>query len=331
MLALLLPVNASVAQTLAVDGDHFNVDGVARFLVFVSYFHGLDRPEATLSADLDWFTSKGVNGIRVWPNVSQPPLMKDDSDLNAAALAKLRFLMSEAAGRGLMVDVTFTREHVAGEFTMAEYRQAITASVSALRDHPNVLFDLQNEWNCWSDRSGMTSAALSDIRAVVKAARPAAVVTVSNSCHPYADAGKNAFDVLSYHGPRDSAGTWATETIRLVRDLKAQLAPTPRPVRPVYLQEPNRFRYAFDTAGYYDNNASHYWTSVKHAKLEGAAAWTFHTAACFNLSTATPFSSLLLAGERTVLDQLAAELATQPVWGVQRPGRQSPPRIAHSP
>lgn len=52
MLALLLPVNASVAQTLAVDGDHFNVDGVARFLVFVSYFHGLDRPEATLSADL---------------------------------------------------------------------------------------------------------------------------------------------------------------------------------------------------------------------------------------------------------------------------------------
>ncbi len=331
VMTLLLGANASVAQTLGVNGDHFTVDGIARFLVFVSYFHGLDRPGPTLSADLDWFTSKGVNGIRVWPNVSRPRLMNEDGDLDAAALAKLRSLATEAADRGMIVDVTFTREHVAGDFTMAEYRQATAAAVNALRDHPNILFDLQNEWNCWADGSGMTSAALSDIWSTVKAAGPAAVVTASNSCHPYPHAGMHAFDVLSYHGPRDPVGTWATETNRLVRDLKAQLAATPRPVRPVYLQEPNRFRYSFDTLGYYDDTASHYWTSAKNAKLAGAAAWTFHTAACFNLSTATPFSSLLLAGERTVLDRLATELAAQPEWGLERPRRPSTPRIVHSP
>lgn len=316
---LMLTATGSRAQTLAVSRDHFTVNGTAQFLVFASYFHGLDRPAAMLSADLAWLKSKGVIGVRVWPNVSQPRLMNEDGQLNSVALDKLRFLIGEASARGMIVDVTFTREHIAGDFSMGEYQQAIASAASDLRDRRNILFDLQNEWNCWSNQREMTIAALENIRAAVKAAVPALVVTASTSCHPYGEAGANAFDVLSHHGPRDRFGNWANDTGDLVRDLKWQVALTPGRVAPVYLQEPNRFGYPFDRLDYYDSTPSHYWTSVQAAKREGAAAWTFHTAASFNMTSSTPFSALLLDGERAVLDGLASALAAQPTWGIKPP------------
>jgi len=135
------------------------------------------------------------------------------------------------------------------------------------------------------------------------------------------EAAVNAFDVLSYHGPRDAHGSWAETTDDLVDSLRDELALTPRGVVPVYLQEPNRFRIAEDTFSGFDNVPNHYWTSVQNAKRAGAAAWTFHTGASFNLSSTTAFSALLQDGERTVLGGLAAALATQPGWGVGRPRR----------
>jgi hypothetical protein len=309
---------SSMAQTLASGGDHFSVNGVRQFIVFASYFHGLERPAETLAVDLSWLKSKGVMGVRVWPNATNPRLMSSNGQLDVIGLQRLTSIIDEAARRGMIVDITFTRESVPllpndPAFTIAEYLQAIVSTARELRDRRNILFDLQNEWN----NQAITIADLNAIKSAVKSQHPALLVTASTSGNGYREAAVNAFDVLAYHGSRDDAGRWADETDDLVAGLRAQLTGTPRKVAPIYLQEPNRFRYPVDSLNYYDTSTAHYWTSAQNAKLAGAAAWTFHTAASFGLSSATPLSELLLPGERDVLESLAAKLAEQSIWGIQ--------------
>jgi hypothetical protein len=317
---------SSTAQVLASSGDHFTVNGVGQFIVFASYFHGLERPAETLSVDLSWLKSKGVMGVRVWPNATNPRLMSSNGQLDITALQRLTSIIAEAARRGMIVDITFTRESVPllpndPAFTIAEYQQAITSTATALRDWRNILLDLQNEWN----NQAITIADLNAVKSAVRSQHPALLVTASTSGNSYREAAVHAFDVLAYHGSRDDAGRWADETDELVAGLRAQLAGTPRKVAPIYLQEPNRFRYVIDSLNYYDNTTAHYWTSAQNAKLAGAAGWTFHTAASFALSGSTPLSELLLPGERNVLESLAAKLAEQSTWGIQT-GRAAGPR-----
>ena len=143
---------SSAAQIFASNGDHFTVNGVGQFIVFASYFHGLERPAETLSVDLSWLKSKGVMGVRVWPNATNPRLMSSNGQLDVIALQRLTSIVAEASLRGMMVDITFTRETVPLlpndlAFTIAEYQQAIALTAAALRDRRNILFDLQNEWN----------------------------------------------------------------------------------------------------------------------------------------------------------------------------------------
>jgi Cellulase (glycosyl hydrolase family 5) len=320
--ALLLLTSTAMGQTLLIGGDYFAIDGIGRFLVFVSYFDGLRRPSSVLSSDLGWLKSKRIDGVRVWPNASSPQLMTADGRLHPGALSNLKSFIDRAAAAGMIVDLTFHREGVCNPpgacgFTIAEYEQAIAATASELRDRKNVLFDLQNEWNVHGD--GITMTDLRRIRAAVSAAAPSLIVTASTSNDSVADAAVNAFDVLSYHGPRDEHGSWADTTDDLLASLRAQLALTPRRLAPVYLQEPNRFRIANDTFSGYDSVPAHYWTAVQNAKMAGAAAWTFHTGACFDLSSSTAFSALLQDGELAVIQGLAAALAAQPEWGVELP------------
>ena len=316
--------NAASGQSLSIRDDYFTVDGIGRFLVFVSYFDGLSRPSSVLSSDLQWLKSQGIDGVRVWPNASIPRLMTADGRLNADALANLKSFTDRAAAVGMIVDVTFHREGVCNPpsacgFTVAAYDQAIVTTASELRERKNLLFDLQNEWNVHG--GGITITELRRIRTAVNAAAPSLIVTASTSGDSVTDAAVNAFDVLSYHGPRDAQGRWADNTDDLVDSLRDELARTPRRLAPVYLQEPNRFRIAEDTFSVFDSVPDHYWTSVQNAKRAGAAAWTFHTGAGFNLSSSTAFSALLQDGEREVLRGLAAALAAQPAWGVGRPSR----------
>lgn len=303
--AVISTPRAASAQALGVHGAQFTVDGHAAFLVFVSYFHGLDRPPAVMEADLDWLRSQGVRGIRVWPNVSRPPLMRADGELHAQQLERLRALVAAASARQMVVDVTFTREQVADDVTLAGYEASVVAGARALQPFRNVLFDLQNEWNCKRDAHGLTRSALQSMRAAIATVNPALLVTASNSCHPYARAGAEAFDILAYHGPRDRAGAWARETDALVAMLRAQLVESGRGDVPIYLQEPNPFPYPFDRETYYDPEPAHYVDSADQARRAGAAAWTFHTAAAFNLSSDTPLAHLLLPAERQVLERLA--------------------------
>lgn len=160
------------AQSLSVRGDRFAVNGQDKFLVFVSYFDGLSRPQAPdvgqtksrLELDLEWLADKGVHGIRVFPQWRDdkggvPVMMASDGMVTQAMLEKLTTLVSMAREEGLLVDVTFDPglsgimdplHYKWGPFAEAPLpseEQGLLRIARHLVPHRNVLFDLCNQFN----------------------------------------------------------------------------------------------------------------------------------------------------------------------------------------
>src|SRR5438093_12929532 len=101
------------AQSLSIQGDRFAVDGVAKFLTFLSYYGAVGAPNVT--ADLHLIRSLGFDGVRDWPNLDTgPQLMNSDGTLRPDQLSRLLFILDRARDEHLVVDVTFTAEHVPG-------------------------------------------------------------------------------------------------------------------------------------------------------------------------------------------------------------------------
>ena len=140
-------------------------------------------------------------GVRVWPSATNPRLMSSNGQLDVIGLQRLTSIIAQAARRGMIVDITFTREIGASRQMTApspsrSAQQAIALTASALRDRRNILFDLQNEWN----NQAITIADLNAIKSAVTSQHPALLVTASTSGNSYREAAVNAFDVLAYHG-----------------------------------------------------------------------------------------------------------------------------------
>ena len=323
-LLLLLIATRSNAQILGIEGDRFTLNGQARFLVLVSYFDGVRRiPDnlastTVLDADLQYLASKGVSGVRIFPNWQSPgvTLMQCDGALRPLQLEKLTRLIDRAAANGLVVDVSFTIDTVKNTdghqcLSASDYKKALETVTSSLAGKTSILFDLQNEhdknrppadsshpkgWTPqqWADYLGAT------IVPAVKSRDASRLATVSwtsdaapSSVFSYVQ--DRRYDVLAYHhrGPG-----WEAKTTTYLTTFKGLFAHR-GPRRPIYLQEPNRFPF--------DTNVAHYDTAVADAKRAGAAAWTFHNSVVEQpLSGTTPFERLLAPGERSFLDRLNA-------------------------
>ena len=308
---------AAAAQSLAVQGDRFAVDGEPRFLVFVSYFDGLHRPTIDLiDRDLQYLKDKGVEGIRVFPDWHAPRLLDSGGAVDNQSLGRLLTLVGRAAAKGLMVDVSFDPE-LPGISTMEHFREGRDGAgglkniAAALRDAKarNVVIDLCNEWDLHCSAFGM--AGLQSVKDAIKKIDPARLVVVSarDEGQAVSFVKDYGFDAVTFHDPRDLAPgrsphtNWATRTSPVVADLKERLAKS-EAVAPIYLQEPSRFIRPGEHRSDTDEDPHRYGIALANARKAGAAAWTFHTLAGGDLSGTEPFSELLLPGELAVLDDL---------------------------
>jgi hypothetical protein len=312
---------------LDINDGQFTVDGQTRFVVFVSYFDGVrrirDRMDTSLlDADFAYLASKGVSGVRIFPNwqFREETLMRCDGGLRPPQLAKLKLFIDRAAVNAFVVDVSFTLDTVKDArgrqcLSAAAYKSALTSATGALTTTRNVLFDLQNEFDKNlppadpAHPSGWTPEQWRDYLAheilpAVKARDPKRLATVSwtSDADPSAvfslvqDAG---FDVLAYH---HRGVNWEAKTVEYIDRFRELFSRRP-PARPIYVQEPNRFPF--------DRDANRYAQAVAAARRAGAAAWTFHNSAVERskpLSGTTPFRDLLEPGERLFLDRLASML-----------------------
>ena len=259
------------AQKLSIQGDRFAVDGTPKFLTFITYFGAMGAPNTI--QDLHLIRSLGFDGIRIWPNLDTgPQLMNGDGTLRPDELNRLLFILNQARIERLLVDVTFTYEHVSG-MTPATAKVGILAATSALRTYDNLLFDIENERNV-HDRRFMSGADVASIFAGIKATDPARIAFASNApvdSPEYAAqfAVSLDLDVTAYHESRPANWYELGVTQSVIRPLKTT-------GRPVYMQEPMATR---DTFFPYPSNdrAEYFLQAIANVKLSGAAAWCFHT------------------------------------------------------
>jgi hypothetical protein len=307
-------IGPASAQTLGIAGDRFTIDGAPRFLLMLSYFDGMRA--ADLDADLAFIRrTLGFDGIRVFPNwwryapergrcpspaddtlFAGDGRIRGDGATPSGRLAHLQRLLASARKHGLVVDLSFTRETVPGGMSVASYARALQRTAFLLRAHRHVLFDLQNERDL--ERPGMylTPDEVRELRNAVRDpidGDPHRIVVASNSggtaplagggaTDPAGSVGLAAFahlDAVAQHDPRRRG--WPEATTALVTALR-------RSGRPVYLQEPTRWRLATKACGQAEDGDSdadpaHFRTALANARAAGAAAWTFHSQRAFRL------------------------------------------------
>jgi hypothetical protein len=279
------------AQALAVQGNHFTVDGAARFLTFITYFDALDVPDDRLEVDLNNLKNAvHIDGIRVLPNwwaqtarvsgrtFARNTVMDEAGNLRGASWNRLVRVLDRARAYGLVVDVTWTADTVGpvgasgrGTLDYARYKQALGTVTSMLAGpgYNHVLFDLQNESsNIGPLGSPLSDGQVADLTGYVHAIDPGRIVTVSvdqqlspGQARARADAtGQN---VVAWHEPRNRS--WYQSAALDVPELRAT-------GKPAYLQEPPK--YEDDGA-----SANDFLEAARRAKMAGAAAWCYHTAA----------------------------------------------------
>jgi hypothetical protein len=317
VLILSATVAASAAPHLGITGAQFTVDGAPRFLVFLSYFDGVRRVAGGVQEDLDYLKTK-VDGIRVFPNwweYACPPRSGDDTlfdlqgDIRPAVWQALDTLLAEAGARGLIVDLSFSRESVTdnGQPRMAldedAYHRALTTVVGSTKylkgRHPHVLIDVQNEWPIHSDKTRI-EALLNALRT----ADPDRVLVASSSGGAYAPVGLDLpLVAAAYHDPRERDWFGAATAQRVVDRVRGSLGPT---VQPIYLQEPMAWGTVCPRQDN-DPDPAHFAAALANARGAGAAAWTLHTRVTFDLKSRSLVSKLndpAAAGLKRVLDGL---------------------------
>src|SRR5262245_62682710 len=206
LVILAAPVAAN-AQRLTIQGDRFAIDGSPRFLVFISYFAAMNA--VNITADLKYLKSRGFDGVRIWPNLNTGPvqLMRSDGTLRPDGLSTLKFILDRARDERLVVDVSFTAEHVAG-LDAARFRDGIVATTGELRDYDNILFDIQNETNVYGPfRRPLPESDVTAIRQGIKSVDARRIVTSSISSNDTAAftgefAARTGLDVAAYHASR---------------------------------------------------------------------------------------------------------------------------------
>jgi hypothetical protein len=323
--------------SLGVHGTRFTVAGTPRFIVLASYFDALDA--AHLGEDLEWLRTR-VDGVRLFVNwwdfderrrcatrFSERTVMRVDSDGRVSIardrLDRLRTVLQAIRQAGLVADVTFSYETVAGLSRLAgDDRGVVCGSSSSLvnrvrldaylpavgeiaralagRDYDHVLLDLQNESNGGWGR--LTSADLVALAREVRQAAPERLITAS-SFDPRPDrqvplVERAKLDVLTFHDwPRDKR--WPERTGSEINAFRSTLDRAGLQV-PILAGEPPWHSYG--------RGAEAFRTALETARRAGAAGWTLHTHAGFRLDDAR-FVDGLDPAAREFLDRLAASRA----------------------
>ena len=301
------------ALTLGINGNKFTVNGSAKFLTFISYFDALRASNETLDSDLAYLKSKNIDGIRIFPNWWGPysdtnrphdTLMNPaDGTLRSTQLAKLKTVVEKANSKGLVVDVSFAKE--IEQLSLANYKKAIVSTVQALSSYKNIFYDIQNEYNC----NNLTAGDVLDIRNAVKGASNSALVSASIACgaspaEAISIATSANLDIINYHD--DRSANWYSQTGARVNSI----APASKPI---YFGEPEKWSSGSTLT------ADNFTTAVTRAKSAGAAAWTFHTRAAYNLGSNNMQNFLDAGVEKSFLDTFGPKLAIV-AWGSETGG-----------
>jgi hypothetical protein len=315
---------------LGTDGERFTLNGTPRFLTLVSYFDAMDA--VALDDDLARL-ARSVDGVRIFANwwdlgdsscryrFSDRTLFDRRADgsigVRPGRLERLEHVLARARHHGLLVDLTFAADPVAGASKLVARpdggvcpagdfanvvnwpgvaaAMAETARALARPEYAHVFFDLQNEAGHNYNR-----ATEDDLRLLVEAVRKAdrgRLISVS-MFNPDADRQATlvmrlGLSMLNFHDVPRGKG-WGARTASHVKRFRAALDRVGLKV-PIYAGEPD--------PGAYGSELLEFKSALTSARTSGAAAWTFHTRVAYDLRTA-PLDTRLDPLTRRVLGAL---------------------------
>ncbi len=305
--ASLLPGRAQAATVLGIEGTRFTLDGKPTFLLGISYYGGLGATEDFIRRDLDDLQRYGFNWLRVWATWGLRDAEVSAVDAQGRArepfLGRLRWLVAECDRRGLIVDVTLTRDAGGRLPDFAAHRQAVATLVETLKARRNWYLDLANERDIRDGRY-VPVAEINTLREQVRRLDPQRLVTASFGGHDLSEEDVRTslvtagLDFLCPHRPRHAESPQQTEArTRALLALMRKLGP----VAPVHYQEPFRRGYT-----QWEPVAADFLADLRGAAAGGAAGWCLHNGTQRNAPDQEPRRSFDLH-RRRLFDQLDAE------------------------
>ncbi|HET6385944.1 MAG TPA: hypothetical protein VFJ58_21340 [Armatimonadota bacterium] len=310
-LGLVKPAPAPASGVkLAIKGTHFTLNDKPTFLQGISYFAGLGAPEAFIKKDLSDMRRLGFNWIRVFATwnaygVDLSAVTKDGGP-RAPYLERLKWLVAECDQRGIIVDVTLSRESgsapTAHLGTPTALQRAAETVIAALRDHHNWYVNLANERNIGDSRF-VSFDELQTIREAVRRADPALLATASNG----GDISKDDLvkylkvadlDFICPHRPRDPGSP--AQTLSMTRQYLEWMKQIGR-MAPILYQEPLRRGY-----NNWNPTCADLITDATGAFKGGAAGWLLHNGGTRSAPDERPRRSFGMR-RRRLFDQLDSE------------------------
>jgi hypothetical protein len=322
VLAVMVLLGGGVGEAkteLGIEGSRFTVNGREVFLYGISYYGGLGAPEEFIQKDLDDMQRLGINWIRVWVTwggfggdgalrqAQDGAAVDSEGAAREPYFSKLKGLVAECDGRGMVVDVTMHRDKSKADAprieSMKTHRRAVETVAGALKEYRNWYLDLANERNI-GDARYVSYDELKELRELVRRLDGKRLVTASQG----GDIGKDELrkyiervgvDFICPHRGRDSGS--AGQTKGRTQEYLSWMKELGRVV-PVHYQEPFRRGY---TRGW-EPKGEDFVTDVRGAKAGGAAGWCLHNGDQRDVPENRPRRSFDMRDKR-LFDQLDAE------------------------
>jgi len=272
----------SLATELGIREHRFAINGEAKFLLGISYYGALGASRDSIESDLNDMQRYGFNWIRIWANwsFSGHSVSAVDSAGNPREpyLEQLKWLVEQCDRRGIIVDVTLTRnakESVVGNLpNLQSHLHAVETLVSSLKPYRNWYLDLGNERNV-QDARFVSFEELRVLRERVRELSPGLLVTASDG----GDISRSDLaeylstvrvDFITPH--RGRSRDIHRETTQTSRQYLAWMKEFRREV-PVHYQEPFRRGYLPQR---WEPTAADFALDLRNAIAGGAAGWCFH-------------------------------------------------------
>ena len=347
---------------VTLDGNHYNIDGQPKFLIFTSYMDGWRAPRpgpcndpnvTSLQCDFRWLKQTGFDGVRIFPNwwlytdLSDPTWPRtawwwDDilftpTGLRPGRIEQLKSILDAAGDAGLVVDLTFTRETVCGiaptgncppeqRMSFSNYKAAVVETLSALANESerfsHVIVDLQNEHTLAGSDREFQHLEESQVAELVGAIRAVGGPISQRLTASIATPDPGEVATAVVAGTINWAAWHETRSDDWYSLTQSRVQDLRNHLAQIGVNVPISLQEPKPWQE--DRNGEHMRIAVQGAKQACAASWTFHTRTSFNFTNSSFQRRLELeTPQRDAMAQLRAAADAVP-WGCPPPPQ---PRI----
>lgn len=283
----------AISLGITKDGRFFTLNARPTYLNGISYYSALSIADPNQEkADLDDMVADGFNWIRVWAYwnwVDSENMRSLDADGKARApyMSRLKSLVKMCNERGIIVDVTMSRDR---KQAFAGYLEGARMLARELKPYRNVYIDVGNERDVQDNRY-VSFEEIGELIRAIKEIDPRRICTASGVPGSQEDLGRYldaGCDFIAPHLNRDKGSS--ARTVDTIRGFIGWMNALSRRV-PIHLQEPFCRGYTD-----YQPTVEDFFRDDSGGRIAGAAGWCLHNGSSGLSKDNRPFRSFYMGG-----------------------------------